>query len=181
MQTLYEWDFSHPLTADPTAADEPAILKLAARNFTEFAPDFDDQGFTAALLAGVLRHRTAIDRTIERYAPEWPIQQITIVDRNILRLGIFELVHSGEVPAKVAINESIELAKTFGGESSGRFVNGVLGAIYKDMVAPIAAGDAGVPEATALASDLDAAPPAQAADSVAVDTPGSSAPPTSLA
>ena len=76
-----------------------------------------------------------IDQIIERCAPEWPIDQITVVDRNILRMGIYELLYSNkdEVPPKVAINEAIELAKTFGGESSGRFVNGVLGTIYKEM------------------------------------------------
>src|SRR5262249_34999448 len=67
------------------------------------------------------------------YAPEWPINQITIVDRNILRIGVFELKFTNDIPPKVAINEAIELAKSFGGESSGRFVNGVLGAVYKDM------------------------------------------------
>ena len=76
-----------------------------------------------------------IDGIITHYAPEWPIEQITVVDRNILRIGVYELKWVANIPSKVAINEAIELAKTFGGESSGRFVNGVLGAIFKDMVA----------------------------------------------
>ncbi|KKU48078.1 transcription antitermination factor NusB [Candidatus Uhrbacteria bacterium RIFCSPLOWO2_12_FULL_46_10] len=133
MQTLYEWDFSHPLSAGAGNNNEAEILALADRNLKEFAPEFDDQGFVHSLILGVLQNQAAIDKYIERYAPEWPIDQITIVDRNILRLGVFELIFGKEVPAKVAINEAIELAKTFGGESSGRFVNGVLGAIYKEI------------------------------------------------
>lgn len=134
MQTLYEWDFSHPLAHAP-APTPRSLTPLVEHNLKEFAPDLDDNGFVESLIGGVLSHLADIDAMIEKYAPEWPIQQITTVDRNILRLGIFELVYAGEVPAKVAINEAIELAKSFGGESSGRFVNGVLGAIYKDMVA----------------------------------------------
>ncbi len=134
MQTLYEWDFTHPLSvaADPLA-EQAGLMKLASENREEFAPGLDDQGFVETLLSGVLIKLKEIDGYIVKYAPEWPIEQITNVDRNILRLGIYELMFGGEVPAKVAINEAIELAKTFGGESSGRFVNGVLGAIYKDV------------------------------------------------
>ena len=126
MQTLYEWDFNGR-TADPIA--------LLNNNFTEFAPDFHDEGFSASLLKGVLDHHAEIDATITKYAPEWPIEQITIVDRNVLRLGVYELTFCPEVPPKVAINEAIEVAKGFGGESSGKFVNGVLGAVYRDLVA----------------------------------------------
>ncbi len=135
MQTLYEWDFNHPL-AEVTKLDadnKKEIERLTEDNKQEFAPGLDDQGFVEALVNGVLKHRAEIDEAIVKYAPEWPIQQITTVDRNILRLGIYELKFAGDVPAKVAINEAIELAKSFGGESSGKFVNGVLGAIYKDM------------------------------------------------
>lgn len=136
MQTLYEWDFSHPLAADAVNNKKAELLALADRNLKEFAPEFDDQGFVHSLILGVLQNQAAIDKYIEHYAPEWPIDQITIVDRNILRMGVFELIFGKEVPAKVAINEAIELAKTFGGESSGRFVNGVLGAVYKEMSPP---------------------------------------------
>lgn len=131
MQTLYEWDFNHPLTSE--VADRQALADLATQNRQEFAPDLDDQGFVGQLLMGVLDKLPEIDVLIQKYAPEWPIDQITVVDRNILRLGIFELTFLKEVPAKVAINEAIELAKAFGGESSGRFVNGVLGAILKEQ------------------------------------------------
>ena len=127
MQTLYERDFHGGKMEDTDAA--------VARNLEEFAPGLDDKGFSKELVDGVLKHQKDIDATITKYAPAWPLPQITIVDRNILRIGVFELKHSDTVPSKVAINEAIELAKTFGGESSGKFVNGVLGAIFKDMLA----------------------------------------------
>ena len=126
LQTLYEWDFN--------SIAKKEIPKYIKKNIEEFAPDFEDGGFITTIVNGVLDNQKDIDTTITKYAPEWPLDQITIVDRNILRLGIFELQHLEEIPAKVAINEAIELAKTFGGESSFKFVNGVLGAIYKDMV-----------------------------------------------
>lgn len=127
MQSLYQWDFS--------GKPEGKAPEILAANLKEFAPDFDDGGFAAQLIDGVLVRRDEIDKIIVTFAPEWPLEQITNVDRNILRLGIYELKYSEEIPSKVAINEAIELAKTFGGESSGRFVNGVLGAVFKDMLA----------------------------------------------
>lgn len=136
MQTLYELDFSHPITGQSKKIDEKKLEELIKRNQQEFAVDFDDQGFSLALVRGVISRFQEIDNYIIKYAPEWPIEQITVIDRNVLRIGIFELLFGQEVPAKVAINEAIELAKTFGGESSGRFVNGVLGAIYKEMIEP---------------------------------------------
>jgi N utilization substance protein B len=126
LQSLFEWDFAGR-TGDP--------LDLVERNKQEFAPDFDDHDFALRLVRGVLKHQLEIDKLIVQYAPEWPLEQITNVDRNVLRLGIYELKFSqADVPPKVAINESIELAKSFGGESSGRFVNGVLGSIFKDLL-----------------------------------------------
>lgn len=127
MQTLYEWDFNGRQDQDMAA--------LLKENQHEFAPDFSDDGFSAALIKGVMAHVDDIDATITKYAPEWPLAQITIVDRNILRIGIFELKFSPDVPPKVAINEAIEVAKSFGGDSSGKFVNGVLGAVYRDLQA----------------------------------------------
>lgn len=132
MQSLYEWDFNGQ-KEDP--------LKLLHDNLKEFAPDFSDQGFSESLIRGVLDHRPDIDATITKYAPEWPLEQITIVDRNVLRLGVYELSYSPDVPPKVAINEAIEVAKGFGGESSGKFVNGVLGAIFRDLQAAGHYGD----------------------------------------
>lgn len=124
VQSLYQWDFN---------GRAEAIADVARTALATFAPEFDDTSFLDHLLGGVMEHREEIDSLITRFAPEWPLEQITIVDRNILRLGTFELRYDDTIPAKVAINEAIELAKTFGGESSGKFVNGVLGAVYKDM------------------------------------------------
>lgn len=129
MQTLYEWDFNG------RKEDLEGVVQLLLRNQREFAPDFSDEGFSEAIVRGVMDHLDDLNETITKYAPEWPLEQITIVDRNILRIGVFELKYSNDVPPKVAINEAIEVAKGFGGESSGRFVNGVLGAIFRDLVA----------------------------------------------
>ncbi len=125
MQTLYEWDFN--------GKKEKDLFSLLEKNKTEFAPGLEDEGFSEDLLRGVLDNIDKIDKLITTYAPEWPLEQITVVDRNVLRIGVYELKFSKDIPSKVAINEAIELAKGFGGESSGKFVNGVLGAIYKDM------------------------------------------------
>ena len=124
VQTLYQWDFNN---------QEKDINTITTEVRESFAPEFDDGKFISHLVNGVVKNRSEIDHLITKFAPEWPLDQITIVDRNVLRLGTFELKFDNTIPAKVAINESIELAKTFGGESSGKFVNGVLGAVYKDM------------------------------------------------
>jgi len=126
MQTLYQWDFNQK--------KDDNLENSLKKNKEELAPQFDDKGFSESLVKGVAKNIKTIDKYIEKYAPQWPIEQITLIDRNILRIGIYELSISREVPPKVAINEAIELAKTFGGESSGRFINGVLGTIYKEMV-----------------------------------------------
>lgn len=130
MQTLFEWDFR--------GLDNDQIDEVLLRNTEEFAPGVGDFSFMKSLTMSVLAKQIDIDRIIEKAAPEWPIQKIGVVDRNILRIGLYELLFAdrGEVPAKVAINEAIELAKTFGGETSGKFVNGVLGAVYKEMGEP---------------------------------------------
>lgn len=125
MQTLYQWDFN--------GGQKKELNDLLEYNLQEFAPGFKDEGFAQELINGVLKNQKEIDQLIGKYATEWPIEQITIVDRNILRLGIYELKFVPDIPSKVAINEAIEVAKTYGGESSGKFVNGVLGAIYKEM------------------------------------------------
>jgi len=127
MLALYQYDFRKK-----PVEEMPDII---SHSVSEFAPTYEDKGFIAELVSGVLGHLPEIDAIIVKYAPEWPIEQITVVDRNILRLGVYELKWVAGIPSKVAINEAIELAKTFGGESSGRFVNGVLGAIFKDAVA----------------------------------------------
>lgn len=125
MQALFEWDFR-----EQPAEVLPVIID---RDLKEFGPGLDETGFAKKIIEDVQQNINEIDELIGKYAPQWPIEQITIIDRNILRIGIYELKFNNEVPPKVAINEAIELAKNFGGPSSGRFVNGVLGAIYKDM------------------------------------------------
>ena len=126
MQSLYEWDFYGG------ARDVAAMLE---RNLEELAPTLDEKDFAREVMNGVLEHRKDIDTTIAKFAPDWPLEKITTVDRNVLRIGCYELMYNWDIPSKVAINEAIELAKTFGGESSGKFVNGVLGAVYRDQLA----------------------------------------------
>jgi N utilization substance protein B len=136
LQTLFEWDFlAHEKKTPPT---EEEIKKILNRNLKEFAPGLEDDNFVSALLGEVLKKRVAVDEIIAASAPDWPIEKISVVDRNILRIGLTELLFGDrkEVPPKVAINEAIELAKTFGGENSGKFVNGVLGAVYKEIGEP---------------------------------------------
>jgi len=139
LQTLYEWDFLNNFVSGKEAGEEikkqEHFDKLLARNIKELAAGVDDATFIIELARGIKDRKEEIDKVIEVATPDWPISQITIVDRNVLRLGIYELYFGDtkEVPPKVAINEAIELAKTFGGESSGKFVNGVLGTIYRDI------------------------------------------------
>lgn len=130
LQSLFEWDLN--------ALDKKATEEVLERNVSEFAPNKTDKPFMDKLLDGVMAKQSELDMVIEKAAPEWPIDRISPVDRNILRLGLYELLFSdrGEVPAKVAINEAIELAKQFGGDNSSRFVNGVLGAVYKEIGEP---------------------------------------------
>lgn len=127
MQTLYQWDFR----GQPTAV-VPAIVE---QQIDEFGAGVEDsRPFIEDTTLGIIEHRDEIDATIKQYAPHWPLDQMTLVDRNILRLGVYELQYkANEIPPKVAINEAIELAKTYGGPSSGKFVNGILGAMYKNM------------------------------------------------
>ena len=134
LQTLFEWDFS---LAEKKESKE-GIDEMLKRNLKEFAPGHEDDTFVFSLIDQVLKKRAVIDEIIEKAAPDWPIDKISIIDRNILRIGLTELLFGDrkEVPPKVAINESIELAKTFGGENSGKFVNGVLGAVYKEIGEP---------------------------------------------
>lgn len=127
MQVLFEWDFR----GRPTAG-LPAIID---HNLGEFGVGLEsEKEFVKDLVDSVIDHLDDIDVYIQKYAPNWPVDQITVVDRNILRLGILELKFKTDlIPPKVAINEAIELAKSFGGPASGKFINGVLGAMFKDM------------------------------------------------
>jgi len=131
LQTLFELDFkSFSNTYSPE--------EIALRNTAEFSNDVVDDSFIKQLLLGVLSKKPEIDEVISKAAPDWPIDKISMIDRNILRIGLFELLFSdsSEVPAKVAINEAIELSKNYGGEKSSKFVNGVLGCIYKELGEP---------------------------------------------
>ena len=129
MQSLFEWDFGGG------KEDAKAVLN---RNILEFGPGVEDADFAKKLVEGVFKHKKEIDDIIQKAAPEWPIPQIAPVDRNVLRIGLFELLYGNrkEVPPKVAINEAIEMAKSFGGETSGKFVNGVLGTVYRELGEP---------------------------------------------
>ena len=113
----------------------PVILE---RNLQEFGPGIDEPEFAWKLLKGIIEHKKEIDNIIEKAAPDWPIDQIAIMDRNALRIGLYELLYvdRGEVPPKVAINEAIEIAKNYGGPNSGKFINGVLGTVYREIGEP---------------------------------------------
>jgi len=130
MQSLYEWDF--------WGKDEARLKQVVAKNLAEFGPGMDGADFIWRLVKGVVANYPKLDKIIVKSAPEWPLEQITFTDRNILRLGLYELLlgDRNEVPPKVAINEAIELAKSFSGESSGKFVNGVLGTVYREIGEP---------------------------------------------
>lgn len=126
LQSLYEWDFYDK---------KEDLTKIVERNLNEFGAGINEPEFVWRIVKGVTEHLKEIDKVIEKAAPEWPISQISAVDRNILRIGLYELLYAdkNEVPEKVAINEAVELAKNYSGESSRRFVNGVLGTVYKEM------------------------------------------------
>ncbi len=132
MQCLYEWDFSN---------GKKDIGEIVENNLREFTKERQEQDreFLESLVEGVIKKQKTIDPVIEKCAPDWPLSQITVIDRNIIRVGIYELMFGDyqETPPKVAINEAIEMAKTYGGGSSGRFVNGVLGTVYRELGEPM--------------------------------------------
>lgn len=124
LQTLYERDFY---------GGKIDLKETIARNIKEFAPNLREGEFVEKLVQGVVKDMEKIDEIIRKTAPQWPLEQINLVDRNVLRIGIFELLFGNKngVPPKVAINEAIELAKDFSGKISGKFVNGILGTVYQ--------------------------------------------------
>lgn len=130
MQSIFEWDFQ--------GRDPEMLNGIVERNIEEFGPGLEETDFIWRLVGGVKDNLAKIDSIIERAAPEWPIDMIAAVDRNLLRLGLYELLFGNreEVPPKVAINEAIELAKSFGSDSSSRFINGVLGTVYREIGEP---------------------------------------------
>lgn len=127
MQVLYQWDFK----GRPTAA-LPAII---AQTTAEFGDGLNENGdFINNTVNGVIDNLETIDHTIRTHAPKWPLEHMAIVERNILRIATYEMLFgNSETPGKVAINEAIEIAKTFGGPTSGKFVNGILGAMFQEL------------------------------------------------
>jgi N utilization substance protein B len=118
LQVLYEIDsVGHKF--------EEALKNILSR--VEVSEEIEK--FAHELVTGVIQYREQLDKNIRDFAPAWPIDQLSIVDRNILRLAIFEILHDNKIPVKVAINEAVELAKAFGSDNSSRFVNGVLGSV----------------------------------------------------
>ncbi len=126
LQSLYEWDF-HEKTSN--------LTKIIERNLEEFGPGIDEPEFAWRIVKGALENFDKLNKIIEKAAPEWPLNQISVIDRNVLRIGLYELLFADreEVPPKVAINEAIELARNYGGPNSGKFINGVLGTVYKEL------------------------------------------------
>lgn len=130
LQTLYEFEFRKE-----SADDSADVKEILSRNLERYETAIDDTKFVETLVDGVLKEQKAIDEKIQPIAPDWPIEQIARVDRNILRIGVYELLHQAKVvPPKVAINEAVELAKAFGSDNSSKFVNGVLGTAYRTLI-----------------------------------------------
>ncbi|MCK9187208.1 MAG: transcription antitermination factor NusB [Candidatus Colwellbacteria bacterium] len=129
LQSLYEWDFYNK---------EGDLSEFIERDLKDFAPELDEADFVRNLSKGIVSKVLEIDEVIKKAAPEWPLNQIAMVDRNILRIGLYELLFADreEVPPRVAINEAIELAKAYGGLNSGKFINGVLGTVYREIGEP---------------------------------------------
>ena len=138
MQSLYEWDFENSMfenANEKRGFDKARLDEITKNNIKENRLETKDNCFILNTIDGVFKNFEEINSIIKRLAPEWPMEQITVIDRNILRIGIYEVMFGkkNDVPPRVAINEAIELAKTFGGNSSGKFVNGVLGSLYKEI------------------------------------------------
>ena len=130
LQTLYEYEF-HTEVGDKNL-DYATILQ---RNLAEYKSSVDDVDFVDKLVGGVLSAQEQLDEKLKPLAPEWPIDQLSRVDRAVLRIGLYELLYCADtVPPKVVINEAVELAKAFGSDNSGKFVNGVLGTALRTLV-----------------------------------------------
>lgn len=125
MQTLFELEFSEMKL-------EKVSKKILERTLNEFAPKLTERDFAFNTLKGVLKNRDKILDIITRYAPQWPIDKIAKIDRAILEIGVYEIVYSRDIPAIVAINEGIEIAKHFGDDNSSKFINGVLSSVMKE-------------------------------------------------
>jgi len=130
LQSLYEYEFRTQSNDSSVDIDE-----ILGRNLERYETAIDDKGFVDSLVKGVIAAQPDLDEKIQPIAPDWPIDQIARVDRTILRIGLYELLHLAKiVPPKVAINEAVELAKAFGSDNSSKFVNGVLGTAYRTLI-----------------------------------------------
>ncbi len=134
LQSLFEWDFYNQYKND-LRKEPPNLDEIMQRNLDYFGGEFDEKDFAKKIAKGVVDNMEKLDKVIQSSAPERPISQLSLIDRNVLRIGLYELLFQNkeEVPPKVAINEAIELGKNFGGPSTGKFVNGVLGTVYKEL------------------------------------------------
>ncbi len=127
LQTLYEQEFR--LECGDKSFDIDDVLK---RNINRYRDMVEDKDFIVRLVQGVLTEQKNLDEVLQPVAPEWPIDSIARMDRIVLRIGVYELLHEADVPPKVVINESVELAKSFGGDNSSKFINGVLGTVLRN-------------------------------------------------
>lgn len=129
LQTLYEYEFRH------TDEIPVAVSAVIERNLERYKDEIGDTGFVGELVRGVISHLGELDGHIQPLAPDWPLEQVARVDRTVLRIGMYELLYCKDsVPARVAINEAVELAKSFGSDNSSKFINGVLGTAYRTLV-----------------------------------------------
>ena len=130
LQTLYEYEFR----VGSEGADIP-VDEILSRNISRYESAIEDKKFVEELVSGVIKEQTDLDAKLQPIAPGWPIEQIARIDRNVLRIGLYELLHRADtVPPKVAINEAVELAKAFGSDNSSKFINGVLGTALRTLV-----------------------------------------------
>lgn len=126
MQTLYEYVFR--MDCEDSTTDLGTILD---RNIKRYSETIDDKDFIVKLVNGVAKESVKLDAELQPLAPEWPLDQIARIDHIVMWMGLYELIHNSDVPPKVVINEAVELAKSFGSDSSSKFVNGVLGSAYR--------------------------------------------------
>ena len=128
LQTLYEVEFRQD--CNDKALDTDEVLE---RNIQRYEETIDDKKFIRTLVTGTLKKTKELDGVIAPIAPDWPINQIARIDRNVLRMAVWELKYGKDAPPKVVINEAVELAKAFGGDNSSKFINGVLGTVFKQI------------------------------------------------
>ncbi len=127
LQTLYEYDFRREC-----GDDDLKLTDVLKRNIARYKDTVEDKDFIKTLVKGIDEEAEKLDKRLQPIAPEWPIDQIARIDRAVLRLAAYELLHSTDTPPKVIINEAVELAKAFGGDNSSKFINGVLGTLLKE-------------------------------------------------